>query len=97
MCVLLEGLAHSHYPQLTHCQCRQIQELHRCAALRLGVHKADTAEMEELLAELAQLLVGISIMQVLTAGACVHPTQCRMLLRRLLVQHVLAEPQAAGT
>ena len=43
---------------------RQIHEAHRCAALRLGVSEQDVAEMEELLAELTQLLMGIAIMQV---------------------------------
>ena len=43
---------------------RHIREGHRCAALRLGVDDGAKEAMEELLAELQQLLVGISIMQV---------------------------------
>ena len=44
--------------------CRQIREGHRCAALRLGVEDGAREAMEDLLAELQQLLVGIAIMQV---------------------------------
>ena len=47
---------------------RLIREGHRCAALRLAVGDAATAAMEELLAELQQLLVGIAIMQVPALG-----------------------------
>ena len=43
---------------------RHIREGHRCAALRLGVDDGAKEAMEELLAELQQLLIGISIMQV---------------------------------
>ena len=46
------------------CCARAIQELHRQAAKELQIDAATQAEMERLLAELQQLLVGISIMQV---------------------------------
>lgn len=44
--------------------CRAIQELHQYAADEIGVDSATRAEMERLLNNLQQLLVGISIMQV---------------------------------
>lgn len=43
---------------------RAIQELHQYAADEIGVDAATRAEMERLLKNLQQLLVGISIMQV---------------------------------
>ena len=46
------------------CPDRAIKELHRDAAADLGVDDDAKDEMEILLSELQQLLVGISIMQV---------------------------------
>ncbi|KAL3149573.1 hypothetical protein ABBQ32_002349 [Trebouxia sp. C0010 RCD-2024] len=48
---------------------RDIKELHRQAAQDLHVDKETKAEMEQLLSELQQLLVGVSIMQDLTMRA----------------------------
>ena len=45
---------------------RAIKELHRDAASNLGVNDDAKDEMEILLSELQQLLVGISIMQART-------------------------------
>lgn len=44
--------------------CRAIQELHQFTADEIGVDAATRTEMERLLKNLEQLLVGISIMQV---------------------------------
>ena len=44
--------------------CRAIQELHQFTADEIGIDSAARAEMERLLKNLQQLLVGISIMQV---------------------------------
>ena len=49
--------------------CRDIKELHRQAAEDLGVDEEVKAELEQLLSELQQLLVGVSIMQDLTLRA----------------------------
>lgn len=49
--------------------CRDIRELHRQAAKELGIDEAAKAEIERLLSELQQLLVGVSIMQDLTCRA----------------------------
>ena len=49
--------------------CRDIKELHRQAAQDLRVDEETKAEMEQLLSELQQLLVGVSIMQDLTMRA----------------------------
>ena len=49
--------------------CRDIKELHRQAAEDLRVDDETKAEMERLLSELQQLLVGVSIMQDLTMRA----------------------------
>ena len=49
--------------------CRDIKELHRQAAEDLRVDEEAKAEMEQLLSELQQLLVGVSIMQDLTMRA----------------------------
>lgn len=43
---------------------RAIQELHQFTADEIGIDAAARAEMERLLKNLQQLLVGISIMQV---------------------------------
>ena len=48
---------------------RDIKELHRQAAEDLRVNEEAKAEMEQLLSELQQLLVGVSIMQDLTMRA----------------------------
>ncbi|KAL0019476.1 hypothetical protein WJX77_010723 [Trebouxia sp. C0004] len=48
---------------------RDIKELHRQAAEDLRVNEEAEAEMEQLLSELQQLLVGVSIMQDLTMRA----------------------------
>lgn len=48
---------------------RDIRELHRQAAEDLHVDEEAKAEMEQLLSELQQLLVGVSIMQDLTMRA----------------------------
>jgi len=48
---------------------RDIKELHRQAAEELRVNAEAKAEMEQLLSELQQLLVGVSIMQDLTMRA----------------------------
>ena len=48
---------------------RDIRELHRQAAQDLSVNEEAKDEMEELLSELQQLLVGVSIMQDLTMRA----------------------------
>lgn len=48
---------------------RDIRELHRQAAQDLQVDEEAKAEMEQLLSELQQLLVGVSIMQDLTMRA----------------------------
>lgn len=50
-------------------QCRDIKQLHRQAAQDLRVDEEAKAEMEQLLSELQQLLVGVSIMQDLTMRA----------------------------
>ena len=49
--------------------CRDIKELHRQAAEDLRIDEEAKAEMEQLLSELQQLLVGVSIMQDLTMRA----------------------------
>lgn len=49
--------------------CRAIKELHRETADKLGVDDSTRDEMESLLTQLTQLLVGISIMQDLTPRA----------------------------
>jgi len=49
--------------------CRAIKELHRETADKLGVDAKTREDMESLLTELTQLLVGISIMQDLTPRA----------------------------
>ena len=49
--------------------CRDLKELHRKAADDLRVDEEAKAEMEQLLSELQQLLVGVSIMQDLTLRA----------------------------
>lgn len=49
--------------------CRDIRELHWQAAEDLRVDEEAKAEMEQLLSELQQLLVGVSIMQDLTMRA----------------------------
>lgn len=44
--------------------CRAIKEMHRQAAESLRIDSSSREEIEELLTQLQQLLVGISIMQV---------------------------------
>lgn len=57
---------------LSPCMCpREIKELHREAANDLRVDGKAHAEMENLLNELEQLLVGIAIMQVAAANTCI--------------------------
>lgn len=51
---------------------RDIKELHRQAAEELGLAEEAVEEVERLLSELQQLLVGISIMQVRRSG-CPQP------------------------
>ncbi|DBA88772.1 TPA: hypothetical protein ACH3X1_004189 [Trebouxia sp. C0004] len=53
----------------SHSYDRDIKELHRQAAEDLRVNEEAEAEMEQLLSELQQLLVGVSIMQDLTMRA----------------------------
>ncbi len=53
----------------SHLYIRDIKELHRQAAEDLRVNEEAKAEMEQLLSELQQLLVGVSIMQDLTMRA----------------------------
>jgi len=53
----------------SHLHNRDIKELHRQAAEDLRVNEEAKAEMEQLLSELQQLLVGVSIMQDLTMRA----------------------------
>ena len=53
----------------SHLYNRDIKELHRQAAEDLRVNEEAKAEMEQLLSELQQLLVGVSIMQDLTMRA----------------------------
>ena len=54
--------------EIIHC-CRAIRDLHKEAANELEVNRECGAEVEKLLNELQQLLVGISIMQDLTNRA----------------------------
>ncbi len=53
----------------SHLYIRDIKELHRQVAEDLRVNEEAKAEMEQLLSELQQLLVGVSIMQDLTMRA----------------------------
>ena len=48
---------------------RAVKELHRATAQELGVDSATVDGVEALLAELTQLLVGVSITQELTPRA----------------------------
>ena len=51
-------------PALPRRCCRAVKELHRETAAQLGVDATTCEEVEGLLTQLQQLLVGISIMQV---------------------------------
>ncbi len=67
--LFLAPLYVGHQTDSSHLYNRDIKELHRQAAEDLRVNEEAKAEMEQLLSELQQLLVGVSIMQDLTMRA----------------------------